>query len=94
MSVKLTLYVIGGSHRSVRALRNLTRAIADRQVAVELEVVDLVEDPERGDADRILATPTLVRREPGPERRVVGDLSVPVAVDRILQGLPRAQVAK
>ncbi len=83
MAVKLTLYVMGGSHRSTRALRNLQRAIIQRGIEVDLEVVDLAETPERGDQDRILATPTLVRREPGPEQRVVGDLSVPIAIDRV-----------
>lgn len=84
--MRLTLYVMGGSHRSAGAMRNLRRAIEARGLQVDLEVVDLMEDPARGDEDRILATPTLVRHEPGPQLRVVGDLSVASAVDRVLGG--------
>jgi circadian clock protein KaiB len=40
----------------------------------EVEVVDLLEHPDRAGAERIMATPTLIRLEPGPTRRIVGDL--------------------
>ncbi len=86
MPLNLTLYVMGGSHRSARAVRNLRRLIEQHDIEVVLEVVDLIEDPVRGDVDRILATPTLVRRGPGPEQRVIGDLSLPEAVSRLLAG--------
>lgn len=85
MAIKLTLYVMGGTHRAARAIRNLQRRIDACDVAVDLELVDLIEDPARGAADRILATPTLVRREPAPEHRIVGDLSVAPVLDRLLQ---------
>lgn len=79
----LTLYVMGGSHRSARAVRNLRRLIGQLGLEVELEVVDLIVNPERGEADRVLATPTLIRRAPGPELRIIGDLSVADVVTRI-----------
>ena len=41
----------------------------------ELEVIDLLEDFERGREDRIMALPTLVRRAPAPVCKVIGDLS-------------------
>ena len=41
----------------------------------ELDVVDLRHEPERAEAERILATPLLVRVSPPPIRRIVGDLS-------------------
>lgn len=85
MPLRLTLYVMGGSHRSARAVRNLRRMIDQQQLEVDLEIVDVIEQPDRGDSDRILATPTLVRRGPGPEQRVIGDLSLPEAVERLLQ---------
>lgn len=37
--------------------------------------MDVVASPEIAEADRILATPTLVKRLPPPLRRVIGDLS-------------------
>jgi circadian clock protein KaiB len=38
-------------------------------------VVDVVERPELAEQERIIATPTVVRRAPPPTRRVIGDLS-------------------
>jgi len=43
--------------------------------AYELEVVDTVENPMLAHAQKVLATPTLIRRSPGPEVRAIGDLS-------------------
>jgi circadian clock protein KaiB len=35
----------------------------------------VLEHPQRAEDDRILATPTLIKRLPPPLRRVIGDLS-------------------
>lgn len=43
--------------------------------AFELTVIDVGENPERAKADRVFVTPTLIRRNPGPEVRAIGDLS-------------------
>jgi circadian clock protein KaiB len=40
-----------------------------------IEVVDVLEDPQRAIADQVLASPTVVRRLPTPIRKLVGDLS-------------------
>lgn len=66
-SVPLRLFVLGRS----RAVR---RAIANARTLGDVEVIDVREDPERAEADRILATPTLIRVDSLPAR-VVGDLS-------------------
>ena len=75
---ELCLYVAGGAPRSTAARRNAQR-LCDRHLAgrYRLEVIDLLEDPDRARDDQVLAVPTLVRRRPGPPRRVVGDLSDP-----------------
>ncbi len=72
----LRLYVTGRSDKSRLARANLRR-ICDLHLdgRYDLEVVDLTENPALAAADRILATPALVRREPGPTKRIVGDLS-------------------
>ena len=43
--------------------------------AHELEIVDMMEAPERALADGIVVTPTLLKLSPPPMRRVIGDLS-------------------
>ena len=42
---------------------------------VELTVVDIRSDPRALSEDRILAVPTLVKRQPPPLRQIVGDLA-------------------
>ncbi|HEU0299608.1 MAG TPA: circadian clock KaiB family protein [Longimicrobium sp.] len=75
MTVRLMLYVAGDTPRS-RSARATVAWMADGGVdeRVEAQVVDVAEDPERAETDRVLLTPTLLRLAPGPARRVVGDL--------------------
>ena len=81
----LTLYVTGTSPRTQIAIDNLNRIcsqeLADRY---ELEIVDVLEHPQRAEDERILATPTLIKQLPPPLRRVIGDLS---DKDKVLLGL-------
>lgn len=72
----LRLYITGSTPNSIRALQNI-RAICERYLAgrYELEIVDLYQQPHQAGQDEVLAVPTLVRREPQPLRRVIGDLS-------------------
>ena len=75
MRAVLKLYLVGGtppSDRALGAVPALERALGDRGV---LEVIDLRERPEVAEAERIMATPLLVRVDPPPTRRVAGDLS-------------------
>ena len=39
-----------------------------------VEIIDILTDPERGLQDGIIVTPMLIRIEPAPERRVLGSL--------------------
>ena len=81
----LRLYVTGSTPRSERAIANLRRLCTDvLRNGCEVEVIDVLEQPQLAEEDRVLATPTVIRRVPGPERRVVGDLS---DADRVLSGL-------
>jgi circadian clock protein KaiB len=81
----MRLYVAGQSPRSLRAFANLTN-LCEQYLAgrYEIEVIDLLEDPARAQADDIVALPTLVRRLPAPLRKIIGDLS---NLDRVLVGL-------
>jgi circadian clock protein KaiB len=72
----LTLYVTGTSPRTRVAIDNLNR-ICKQELdgRYELEIVDVLEHPQRAEDERILATPTLIKQLPPPLRRVIGDLS-------------------
>ncbi len=47
-------------------------------------MIDLLENPQLGRGDQILAIPTLVRKLPEPVRKIIGDLS---NTERVLVGL-------
>jgi circadian clock protein KaiB len=72
----LRLYVAGRAPNSLRAIANV-RALCDEHFASahELEIVDLLEHPQRALDDGIIVTPTLLKLSPLPVQRVIGDLS-------------------
>jgi circadian clock protein KaiB len=82
---KLKLYIAGQTPRSMAALANLKR-IVDEHLGgqYEIEVIDLLENPQLAKGDQILAVPTLVKDLPLPVRKIIGDLS---DTERVLVGL-------
>ncbi len=73
---KLYLYMSGETPPSVAGAYNL-RVSLDKELKGQysLEVINVLDNPQRAQEDKILATPTLVKASPPPEKRVVGDLS-------------------
>lgn len=69
----LKLYVSGTVPRSQLAIRRLNQ-ICRQLDECDVEVIDVLVQPERAEAARILATPTLVKEGPPPPRRIIGDL--------------------
>lgn len=89
-TLTLRLYVSGQAVNSRTAIRNLETLRAELTGDAAVEVIDVREQPELAEADRILATPTLVRLEPQPVRKIIGDLS---DIQRVLLGLEIASRA-
>lgn len=86
---QLELYVTGSGDR-ISALIRKTQQIVERSASdCTVDVIDILEDPEAAERARIIATPTLIRRSPQPERRVIGDISDPETLFEAL-GLQRA----
>jgi len=73
--LELRLYITSGTPLSIRAKANLDAIIKDYLPQVRLQVVDVLEQPLAALVEGILVTPTLVKLQPGPVVRVVGDLS-------------------
>jgi circadian clock protein KaiB len=82
---QLRLYVAGQTPNSMRAFANLKR-LCEEHLAnrYEIEIIDLLENPQLARGDQILAVPTLVRRLPEPIKKIIGDLS---NSERVLVGL-------
>ncbi len=82
---RLRLYVAGNTPNSIAAFANL-KEICEKHMGgkYEIEVIDLLRNPQLAAGDQIVAVPTLVRRLPHPVKKIIGDLSTR---DRVLVGL-------
>jgi circadian clock protein KaiB len=72
----LRLFVTGMTPRSTRAIRAV-RALCELRLKdrFELEIVDVYQQPQLIQGEQIFATPTLIKYEPAPLRRIIGDMS-------------------
>lgn len=85
LKYNLRLYVAGQTAKSVAAFANLKKLCEEHLPGqYDIEVVDLLVNPQLAAGDQILAIPTLVRRLPEPIKRIIGDLS---NTERVLVGL-------
>lgn len=81
----LRLYVAGQTPKSVLAFTNLKQICEQHLLGrYQIEIIDLLENPQLARGDQILAVPTLVRRLPEPIKKIIGDLS---NAERVLVGL-------
>jgi circadian clock protein KaiB len=90
---ELTLYINGASDLSATAIARAT-ALCDEDLGgrYHLSIVDVRKDPASVLHSHVIATPTLIRNLPAPERRLVGDLSDTDKVIKVLE-LPVARTA-
>ena len=82
---KLRLYVAGNTPNSIAAFNNL-KQICETHLKgqYDIELVDLLRNPQLAKGDQIVAIPTLVRKLPPPLIQIIGDLS---NRERVLVGL-------
>ena len=81
----LKLYVAGQSPKSVKAISNIKKICEENLLGRhELEVIDLYQQPHLAKGEQIIALPTLIRKTPPPQRRIIGDMS---DFERVLVGL-------
>jgi circadian clock protein KaiB len=81
----LRLYVAGQTPKCVTAFANLKKICEELlKGKYQIEVIDLIQNPQLSRDDQILAIPTLVRKLPVPVRKIIGDLS---NTERVLVGL-------
>jgi circadian clock protein KaiB len=81
----LRLYVTGMTPRSARAI-SAVRSVCEEFLRgrYDLEIIDVYQQPTLIRNEQIFATPTLVKKGPKPERRMIGDMSNRA---RLLSGL-------
>jgi circadian clock protein KaiB len=82
---RLRLYVTGTSRSSLQAISNLKQFCREYLDGhYELEVIDLYQQPELARREQLMVAPTLVKTSPPPVRRLIGTLSNPHEVKRLL----------
>lgn len=76
MLVEMRLYIASSAPNSVRAIANL-EAICKEYLKenFRLEIIDVLEYPQRALADGIVVTPSLNKVSPSPATKIVGNLS-------------------
>jgi len=91
--LELVLYVTSTSQESQKAIRNMHRALKPYDKGRYcLTIVEVGnggnEDWYQGlEEDRVIVTPTLVKKRPGPKTWIVGSLSPIDAVERMLESV-------
>lgn len=81
----LRLYITGNSLRSQRAIANLFRICHEElNDQYKVEIIDVLEQPQLAEQEKIMVTPTLIKQLPPPLQRIIGDMS---NTDKVLLGL-------
>lgn len=83
---ELRLYVTGETPNSLQAIKNLERICAEQKLGetYAIKIIDILQEPQLAEDDKIIATPTLVKELPPPLRKIIGILS---DTEKVLLGL-------
>jgi CheY-like chemotaxis protein len=90
VELELVLYVTSEAQESQKAIRNLRRALLPYDASrFRLTIVDVAHDGDEAwyqslEEDRIIVTPTLVRKSPGPKTWIVGTLAPNAALQHLI----------
>jgi circadian clock protein KaiB len=72
----LRLYITGTTPKSTRAVHNLIKLCQEHLAGrYDLEVIDIYQQPALAQAEDIIAVPTLLKKQPLPVQKLLGDLS-------------------
>ena len=77
MEYILKLYITGKTVSSLRAIENLKIILNESGLngKCKSEVIDILENSQLAEEERIIATPVLIKKSPLPVKKVIGDLS-------------------
>ena len=81
----LRLFITGATPNSVRAITNVKQICEEHlQGRYFLEIVDVYQQASIAEKEQLIALPLLIKKQPLPERRLIGDLS---DTQKVLKGL-------
>ncbi len=88
----LKLFITGHTPQAERAIKNINTICKNElNEKYHIEIINILENPQLAEDERILATPTLIKVLPEPLRRVIGDLS---NTEKVLLGLDLVAINK
>jgi circadian clock protein KaiB len=72
----LRLFITGATPNSIRAVTNI-KQICEQHLKgrYSLEIIDVYQQEGVAEKEQLIALPLLVKKQPLPERRMIGDLS-------------------
>ena len=81
----LKLYVTNLTPKIQSSLDKLNQ-VCEKELNGEYEfnIINILENPQLAEGDRVLATPTLIKELPDPVKRIIGDIS---NTEKVLVGL-------
>jgi len=81
----MRLFVTGASPNSARAISNVKKICEEYlKDHYELEIVDVYQQPSVALDEQVIALPMLIKKAPGMERKLIGDMS---DKPKVLKGL-------
>src|SRR5687767_4198238 len=72
----LRLFITGATPNSIRAVSNI-KEICEGHLKGKylLEIIDVYQQQSMAEQEQLIALPFLIKKQPYPERRMIGDLS-------------------
>ena len=81
----LRLFITGATPNSIRAVTNIKQICEDHlKGRYSLEIIDVYQQRHIAEKEQLVALPLLIKKQPLPERRLIGDLS---DNEKVLKGL-------
>jgi circadian clock protein KaiB len=81
----LRLFITGATPNSIRAVTNIKQICEEHlKGRYSLEIIDVYQQQQMAEQEQLIALPLLIKKQPLPERRMIGDLS---DTQKVLKGL-------
>ncbi len=81
----LQLFITGATPNSIRALMNIKQICEEHlKGRYLLEIIDVYQQKELAEKEQLIALPLLIKKQPLPVKRIIGDLS---DTSKVLRGL-------
>ena len=81
----LKLFVSGATSNSIKAIDNLRQILETYMTTTyNLEIIDVRQSPELAQEEQLIALPLLIKKQPLPERKLLGNMS---NIQKVREGL-------